>query len=84
MEDFKKQHRDLEQRVLRELRNKVENSTQTSKHSDAKAIMVNMFDYAELAIVHDRLIFVDNRGYEYSLFADCSLEDLIDILKTEI
>jgi hypothetical protein len=80
MENFKKQYRDLEQRVMRELRKKVENSKQTSKHIDEKSISVNVFDYTELTIVNDRLTFLDSNGLHYSLFADCNLEDLIDIL----
>jgi len=80
MENFKKQYRDLEQRIMRELRNKVENSKQTSKHIDEKSINVNVFDYTELTIVNDRLTFLDSNGQHYSLFADCNLEDLIDVL----
>ena len=81
MENFKKQYRDLEQRIMCELRDKVENSKYTSKHFNEKSIKVNVFDYAELTIVDDRLTFLDSIGQHYSLFADCSLEDLIDILK---
>lgn len=80
MENFKKQYRDLEQRIMRELREKVESSKQTSKHIDEKSINVNVFDYTELTIVNDRLTFLDSNGQHYSLFADCNLEDLIDIL----
>jgi len=80
MENFKKQYRDLEQRIMRELRDKVENSKQTSKHIGEKAINVNVFDYTELTIINDRLTFLDSNGQHYSLFADCNLEDLIDIL----
>lgn len=65
---------------MRELRNKVENSKQTSKHIDEKSINVNVFDYTELTIVNDRLTFLDSNGQHYSLFADCNLEDLIDVL----
>ena len=80
MENFIKQYRDLELRIMRELRNKVESSKQTSKHLDEKSINVNVFDYTELTVVNDRLTFLDSNGHHYSLFADCSLEDLIDIL----
>ena len=80
MENFKKQYRDLEQRIMRELRDKVENSKQTSKHLNEKSIDVNVFDYTELTIVNDRLTFLDSNRQHYSLFADCNLEDLIDIL----
>lgn len=80
MESFKKQYRDLEQRTMRELRDKVENSEHISKHLNEKSIKVNVFDYTELTIVNDRLTFLDSSGQHYSLFADCNLEDLIDIL----
>lgn len=80
MENFKKQYRDLELRIMRELRDKVENSKQTSKHIDKKSINVNVFDYTELTIINDRLTFLDSNGYHYSLFDECNLEDLIDVL----
>ena len=65
---------------MRELREKVESSKQTSKHIDEKSINVNVFDYTELTIVNDKLTFLDSNGQHYSLFAHCNLEDLIDIL----
>lgn len=80
MKSLKLQYRDLELRVMRELRDRVENSTCISGHSHEKSIKVNVFDYTELTIVDDSLVFLDNHGYHYSLFADCNLEDLIDIL----
>ena len=80
MENFKLQYRNLEQRIISELRDKVESSKHISKHLNEKSIKVNVFDYTELTIVNDRLTFLDSKGYHYSLFADCNLEDLIDIL----
>ena len=78
---FKKEYRDLEMMVLRELRNKVESSKVFSKHiSNCKAITVNVFDCEELVIVNDRLTFLDNRGYHIGIYAECSLEGLIDLL----
>ena len=70
----------LESDVISFLTNKVENSKQTSKHMDTKIIKVNVFDYHELAIINDRLTFMNSNGYHYSLYAECSLEDLIDII----
>ena len=75
MEDFKKIYRNLEMRVLRELRNKVENSKE-------KAIKVNILHYTELSIVNDKLVLLDSNGYHYDLFTDTTLEDFIDILKS--
>jgi len=81
MENLKLQYRDLEQRVLSELRHKVINSKKHSKYIHGKCIKVNVFDYTELVIVNDRLTFLDNNGMHYSLWnGDCGLEDLIDIL----
>jgi hypothetical protein len=71
-ETFKKQYRDLEMRVLNELRELIIKS--------GKPIKVNVFNYSELGIVNDRLTFFDSNGYEYSLWSEASLEDLIDIL----
>ena len=80
MENLKKQYRDLEMRVLANLRYKVSTSKEYSKHINEKCIKVNVFDYTELANINDRLTFLDNDGMQYSLFAEANLEDLIDIL----
>jgi hypothetical protein len=80
MENFKKQYRDLEQRVYSELRNLIENSDTDSSIINEKCIKVNLFDYIELTIINDRLVFLDSNGFEYNIYTDTSLEDLIDIL----
>ena len=79
-EHFKKQYRDLEMRVMRSLREAIENSNYRSKRTGAKAIQVNLFDYVELTVIDERLIFLDNNGHQYSIFTDATIEDLIDIL----
>lgn len=82
MGTLKKEYRDLETRVLSTLREMVNNSKTESKHLNGKAIKVNVFDYTEIVIINDRLIFLDSNGYHYSLFnGDCTLEDLIDIIE---
>ena len=85
MEMFKKEYRDLEMRVLANLRYKISVSKEYSKSvSNSKCLKVNVFGYTELAIINDQLTFLDSQGLQYSIWADCTLEDLIDILdKTE-
>ncbi len=81
MENFKKKYRDLEQRVFNSLKNKIEKSDYISKHTGHKALQVNLYDYTELAVINDNLTFMDDYGYQYSLWnGDTNLEDLIDIL----
>lgn len=80
MKKFKKQYRDLEMNVLANLRYKIRTSKEYSKHIQDKCIKVNLFDYTELALINDQLVFLDDKGYQYSIFADANLEDLIDIL----
>lgn len=80
MEDLKKKYRDLEMKVMASLREVINKSDYKSKHMNTKAIKVNVFDYTELAIIHDSLTFLDSNGHHFSVFSDCSLEDLIDIL----
>ena len=79
-QDFKKQYRDLEMKVLSSLRDEINKSKTTSEHMDTKSIRINIHGYDELVIVNDRVTFLDYDGNHYSVFADCSLEDLIDIL----
>ena len=81
MKTLKKQYRDLEMRVLSELRDKINNSDIYSDHVQEKCIKVNVFDYTELSIINDRLMFLDDKGSHYDIFnGDCDLEDFIDIL----
>lgn len=79
--NFKKQYRDLETQVQAELREMVSRSKAESQHVDSKALKVDVADYEELVIVNDRLTFLDANGYQYSVFANVTLEDLIDILE---
>lgn len=67
MDNFKKLYRDLEMKVRFELRVKVENSEYISKHTGASTIQVNVFDYTELTIIDDALVFLDKHGNDYSL-----------------
>lgn len=76
---LKKQYRDLEMQVLHGLRNKIENSTYISKHTNTKAIEVKIDDYEELSIIDDNLVFLNNDGNYFSYFL-VGLEELIDIL----
>ena len=75
-----KRYDDLEQEVLYALREEILKSELESKFTSTKVINVNVFDYIELAIVHNELTFMDSNGYQYGVYAECSLEDLIDIL----
>ena len=79
---MKKEYRDLEMMVLSSLREKINKSEYRSKHITERAIKVNIFDYTEMVIVNDKLTFLDKNGLHYSIFSDCSIEDLIDILAT--
>lgn len=78
--DLKKQYRDLEMQILRTLSDEVNKSLTESIHICGTCLKVNVFDYTELVILHDRLTFLDHNGGEYSLLSKCTLEDLIDIL----
>lgn len=76
-----KRYDDLEQEVLEALREEIEKSKEVSDHMDTKVLNVNVFDYEELAIINGELTFMDSDGLHYGLYAECSLEDLIDILR---
>jgi hypothetical protein len=80
MENFLKQYRDLEMRVLNELKSKVNQSKYESNYINNKAIKVSLSDKVELVIVNDELTFIDERGLYQSVFNE-SLEDLIILLK---
>ena len=83
MKNLKIQYDLLEKKVIETLLNAVYQSEYTSKHINEKAIKVELFDYTELTVVNNELVFLDNGGYQYTMYAECSLEDLIDILPEE-
>lgn len=78
---LKKEYQDLEVKVLGALREEIGKSKVKSKHvANTPVIPVNVFGYTELAIIDDHHTFIDANGLLHTLWADCSLEDLIDIL----
>lgn len=81
MSNFKQEYQDLENRILAALRSKIENSKIRSKHVDSNCINVNMFGYTELVIINNSLTFLGSLGHHYSLWCDCDINDLIDILE---
>ena len=80
MNNFKKKYRELEMNVLANLRYAISTSKEFSKHLPVKCIKVNVFDYTEIANINNQLTFLDSKGNHHSLFSECNLEDLIDIL----
>jgi len=77
LEIYQKLEYDVEQALIQA----VNNSSYVSKHNGFKAIKVNVFDYTELTLIDTRLNFLDRNGHQYGLYTDCTIEDLIDILK---
>ena len=74
-------YRDVETATFGALRDEISKSKIDSKHiSGCKAIKVNVFDYVELVIWSDKLTFLDKNGHHHSIWADATIEDLIDIL----
>lgn len=77
---FKTRYEQLNADVQYALKKAIEKSKTESIHVQGKCIKVNVFDYTELVVLNDNLTFLDSKGYHYSLYADCTLDDLIDIL----
>lgn len=71
---------ELEKEVHDALINEIETSKTKSDFVSTKAIKVDVFDYVELIYINNKLVFIDNTGLHYSVYSDCMLEDLIDIL----
>jgi hypothetical protein len=82
MTDLKERYDQLEQDVHNKLRHLIQRDGLESKHGQFRAIHAGVFDYHELAVINDRLTFLDKQGYHYGLYDECSLEDLIDIVNS--
>lgn len=79
--DLRERLDDLENDVIEALKNEINESNLFSKFvSDAKVIKVNIFGYIELCLLDEYLVFYDSSGYQYGLFAECDIYDLINIL----
>lgn len=75
----------LECEVMDRLKELVSQSNTKSNHIDGNVLFVNVYDYEELAIINGDLTFLDDDGLRYSIYAECDLEDLIDIInKVEV
>jgi predicted ribosome-associated RNA-binding protein Tma20 len=81
MGNLLRQYRDLETRVLHELRTKVENSNVESSYINENAIKVAYCDKVEIVLINNELIFIDNRG-QYQSVINENLEDLIILLNS--
>lgn len=75
---FKKRYRDLEMEVYSALRTIIEQSDYSPENYSQQAIQVEVENYTELAIINDRLVFLDGNGHQYDIFV-VSLEELIEI-----
>ena len=78
--ELKRKHDELEAEVIDALKEEILDSQIQSKFMNNPVIKVNVFDYVELTLIGDELVFLDNDGYHYSMYSECSLEDLVDIL----
>ena len=79
--NFSAEYDYLVKRITDRLRYLISNSNVVSKHIvGVPCIEVNVFDYTELVIWDNNLTFLSSDGLQYSLFADCEIEDLIDII----
>ena len=79
--NFSAEYDYLVKRITDRLSYLISNSNVVSKHIvGVPCIEVNVFDYTELVIWDNNLTFLSSDGLQYSLFADCEIEDLIDII----
>ena len=80
--NFASRYNELEKDVKSELFKRISNSNIVSKHIvGVPSIEVNVYDYTELVVWGGDLVFIDRGGYHYGLYSECSLEDLIELLK---
>jgi predicted RNA-binding Zn-ribbon protein involved in translation (DUF1610 family) len=74
----------VESTIQSRLKNLIQTSHKPSKHvGGCNAISVNVFGMKELVYLGGDLIFIDDDGHHYSLYADCTNDDLVDIIENE-
>ena len=87
MKSLKKEYRDLEMKVLRKLREMVENSKCESCQISGNAVYLydyrekNIdFEYCEICIINDRTVFIDEFGHSTDT-VNIDLQTLINIIE---
>lgn len=78
--DLAEELRVVEDKILNAIHDEINDSKLISKDYGTKAIPVNFRDYKEIIISQGRLTFIDNGGYQHSLWSETTLDDLVDIL----
>jgi len=79
--DLAKEYRNLEFKIQHTLKKMIENSGNESHFiAGENALKVNVFDYEELVFLDERLTFIDNNGSHFWLYAECTTDDLLDII----
>lgn len=83
MKNFKLEYKNLEAKVLRALKERIElNKTPSSYFTETNCLKIDIHSFEELVFMNNKLQLVDAYGYNYSL-SNLRLENLIDILNTE-
>ena len=78
--ELSQRHSQLEEDIKNALMSAIAESDITSKTHSNQVIKVNVFGYTELGVINGELTFLDDNGYQYGIYTDGSLEDLLDIL----
>lgn len=78
---LRKEYRDLEQKIYRELKDAITSSNIKSKHCNEKCIRVKFDNYTEMLLLDNRLLLLDSGGLHYNVCVHAELEDLIDVLE---
>jgi hypothetical protein len=64
-----------------QLKSLIAGSHVTSSICNELCLTVDIYGYTELVYVNNELTFLCKDGENYSLFSECTLHDLIDIIK---
>ena len=70
----------MEIKIKNALEFEIKHSRHTLKNIEGNVLPVNVYDYVGLMMINDKLTFIDKDGQHYEIYAECSLEDLMDIL----
>lgn len=79
---LKDRYNKIELDVICSLIKEIEKSKKQSKYINGVNCIsvVGLYHYSELVFLNEKLIFIDINGLHYSLFSECTLNDLILIL----
>lgn len=85
MKDFRLKYRNLQKEIGDYLKQKLLESNHYSEHIPSYKCLklINHRDFKEIIFIGDKLVYIDDDGYHYSIFSTIGLDSIIELIQNE-